>query len=179
MSEFSFQGFTNYLVNAFPTFCGNLVQSVITIVVFTILYKACNRDAFMLRMLTGQVKSKAATNLCQLTSKILHIIILLVGAITLAGAWGFNLNAVIASLGIFSMVLAMAAQDSVKNFFGAFVILMENTFQEGDKITVTGITGTVEAINFRSTVVRTESGEKIYIPNSTFSGAAITNHSQK
>ena len=179
MSNFNFQEMADHVLNVFPNFCSMIIQSIVIIVIFTLLYKVCNRDGILLRHLENKSNSAAASNLCQLVSKILHIVVLLVGALTLAGAWGFNLNAVLASLGICSMALALAAQDSVKNFFGAFVILLENTFKVGDKITVTGITGVVEAINFRSTVVKTESGEKIYIPNATFSGTAITNHSQK
>ena len=60
-----------------------------------------------------------------------------------------------AGLGIGGLALALAAQKTVENLFGAFSIGVDQPFSVGDFITVDGITGEVEAIGLRSTRIRT------------------------
>lgn len=88
---------------------------------------------------------------------------------------GVNITSLITSLGIGGLALALAAQDTLANFFGALVILADKPFRIGDRIQLDKVDGTVEAVGFRSTRVRGADGNLIYIPNKTIGNATITN----
>ena len=78
---------------------------------------------------------------------------------------GYPVTSLIAGLGIGGIALALAAQKTVENLFGAFSLAIDQPFREGDTIQVDTITGTVEAIGLRSTRIRTVDRTLITIPN--------------
>ncbi len=86
-----------------------------------------------------------------------------------------NITALLASLSIGGLALGLAAQDTLANFFGAIVILVDKPFRIGDQIRIDPVEGTVESIGFRSTRVRTADGHLVTIPNKTVGGAIVAN----
>ena len=84
----------------------------------------------------------------------------------------------LSGLGIGSVVLGLAAQESLKNFFGSIGIVVGNPFEVGDFIDCIGnnISGTVEDITMRQTVIRTVDNRRIIIPNSTMNNYAVENY---
>lgn len=91
---------------------------------------------------------------------------------------GFNLNGLVAGLGISGVIVTLAAQDTAKNLFGGVVIVMDKPFVVGDWIAVGKFEGTVEDITFRSTRVRTFENSLVNIPNSTIANESIINWSK-
>lgn len=91
---------------------------------------------------------------------------------------GFNLNGLIAGLGIGGVIITLAAQDTAKNLFGGLVIFLDKPFAVGDWIEMPPYEGTVEDITFRSTRVRTFENSLVNIPNSIISNASIINWSK-
>ena len=77
------------------------------------------------------------------------------------------------------LALALAAQDTVANFFGAIVILVDRPFHIGDMIRIDPHEGTVETIGFRSIRVRTADGHLVTIPNKTVGNAIVSNISRR
>ncbi|MCX7998400.1 MAG: mechanosensitive ion channel family protein, partial [Leptospiraceae bacterium] len=88
---------------------------------------------------------------------------------------GVNVMSLIAGLGIGGLALALAAKDTAANLFGSMMIFMDKPFKVGDHIIVNGIEGTVEAIGFRSTRIRTWEDSLVTIPNSVVANANIEN----
>jgi MscS family membrane protein len=78
---------------------------------------------------------------------------------------GYPVTSIITGLGIGGVALALAAQKTVENLFGAFSLAVDQPFREGDTIQVDSISGTVEAIGLRSTRIRTVDRTLITIPN--------------
>ena len=78
---------------------------------------------------------------------------------------GYSVTSIITGLGIGGIAIALAAQKTVENLFGAFSLAVDQPFREGDAIQVDGISGTVEAIGLRSTRIRTVDRTLITIPN--------------
>lgn len=89
--------------------------------------------------------------------------------------WGIKIGPFIAGLGLFSVALALGAQDLFKNLIAGIVILAERRFSIGERIAAGGVDGVVEHIGFRSTLIRTHDKIPIYVPNSAFSDQALTN----
>ena len=79
---------------------------------------------------------------------------------------GINVFSLLAGLGIGGLAFALAAQDTVGNFFGSIAIFLDKPFKVGDRIQVRGFDGVVTAVGLRSTRIRTRyEGRIVTIPN--------------
>jgi len=78
---------------------------------------------------------------------------------------GYSVTSIITGLGIGGIAIALAAQKTVENLFGAFSLAVDQPFREGDVVQVDSISGTIEAIGLRSTRIRTVDRTLITIPN--------------
>ena len=88
---------------------------------------------------------------------------------------GFEVKTFLTGLGIGGLAFALAAQDSIANMFGSFVVVMDQPFFVGEYIGIAGNEGTVEEIGLRSTRLRTAQRTQIVIPNKTVASEVITN----
>lgn len=88
---------------------------------------------------------------------------------------GYDVGALIAGLGIGGLAFALAAQDTVANFFGGVTIFVDKPFTVNDWIIISGHEGIVEEVGIRSTRIRTFPGRLITIPNKVFAESAIEN----
>lgn len=73
------------------------------------------------------------------------------------------------------MAIALAAQDTVKNFFGSVVLFVDKPFEIGDRISVDGHDEPVEEVGLRSTKIRTLDGHLVTVPNGTLANQTIQN----
>jgi MscS family membrane protein len=88
---------------------------------------------------------------------------------------GKTFTAVIAGLGIGSLAIALAAQDTLKHFIGSFVIAGDKPAEIGERVVVDGHDGMVEKIGLRSTAIRTLDGHLVIIPNGELANRTIQN----
>lgn len=110
-----------------------------------------------------------------LLSKALRVVIVAISFTVLVQEWGYDITGFIAGLGLGGLAFALAAQDTVSNFFGGIVILTEKPFTIGDWVVAGDVEGTVEDITFRSTKVRTFAHALVTVPNSALAKQPITN----
>ena len=110
--------------------------------------------------------------------KAIRIIIYVIAGFMVSTELEFNLNGLVAGLGIGSVVITLAAQDTAKNLFGGLVIFLDKPFIVGDWIQVDKYEGTVEDITFRSTRVRTFENSVVNIPNAVIANDSIINWSR-
>lgn len=92
---------------------------------------------------------------------------------------GKEITTVLAGLGIGGLAFALAAQDTIKNFFGSLVLLADKPFKIGDRIKIGEYDGPVEEVGLRSTRIRTLEGDIAIIPNSEMATKVIQNVSQR
>lgn len=85
------------------------------------------------------------------------------------------ITSVIAGLGIGGLAIALAAQDTIKNFFGSIVLFTDKSFEMGDRIVVSGHDGPVEEVGLRSTKIRTLDGHLVTVPNASLANSTIQN----
>lgn len=89
---------------------------------------------------------------------------------------GLDVFSILAGLGIGGLAFALAAQETVGNFFGSIAIFTDKPFKVGDRIQVHGHDGVVKAVGLRSTRIRTRyEGRIVTIPNSMVARADIVN----
>ena len=100
--------------------------------------------------------------------------LIIAGLLVLQNA-GFNVAGLLAGLGIGGLAIALAAKETLANLFGSIAVLMDRTFQVGDKIQQGTVIGVVESIGLRSTRVRTAEGYLVSIPNQFITNAPVVN----
>lgn len=113
--------------------------------------------------------------LAPFATKVLKIVVITFGILLSLQSLGFNVAAVLAGLGIGSLALALAAQDTAANLFGSITIILDRPFKVGDYIKVGDTEGSVEEIGFRSTQIRTPNKSLITVPNSVMAKEKIEN----
>lgn len=110
-------------------------------------------------------------------SKVSKFFILIIGIFMISKEWGYDLNGLLAGLGITGIAFAFAARETFSNIFSGVVIIIEKPFEIGDWISVGSIEGIVEDISFRSTKVRTFSKSLMIVPNSKLTNDSLVNWS--
>ena len=92
---------------------------------------------------------------------------------------GLNITTLLAGAGVFGLAVAFAARDTISNFFGTVMIIIDKPFTVGDRINSSGIDGIVEHVGFRSTRLRTLEGHLVTVPNRSLADNTITNISAR
>ncbi|AQA06742.1 hypothetical protein BVC93_26535 [Mycobacterium sp. MS1601] len=98
-------------------------------------------------------------------------------AVILSWVWGANVGALFTALGVTSIVLGLALQNSVGQVISGLLLLFEQPFQLGDWLDTPSAKGRVVEVNWRATHIDTGSGLQI-MPNSALAGASFTNLSR-
>ena len=104
-------------------------------------------------------------------------IVWIVGLGVILDIFGIQIGPLVAGLGLFSVAVALGAQDFFKNLIAGILIIGENRFQPGDRIEVPGhLHGIVEDIGFRSTLIRMFDTAPMLVPNKDLSDVSVINH---
>lgn len=124
------------------------------------------------------VSERAERLLVPLTRKFVRAIIVVVGLfVAMSTLFNVNISAVVASLGIGGLIVALAGKDSVENIFGSVTILFDMPFAIGDRVTINTTDGVVEEINLRSTRIRTFEDSLVTLPNANLIRSTVENWS--
>jgi small conductance mechanosensitive channel len=93
------------------------------------------------------------------------IIITFVAVLMILGELGIQLGPLLATAGIGALAIGFGAQSLVKDVISGFFIILENQYRIGDVIEVAGVSGLVESVSLRKTVLRDLKGKVHTIPN--------------
>ena len=91
----------------------------------------------------------------------------------------YNVNAVLAGLGVGGIAVALAAQKTIENLFGGVSVISDKPVLVGDFCQFGGQVGTIEDIGLRSTRIRTLDRTIVTIPNASFSTMTLENYSKR
>ena len=106
---------------------------------------------------------------------IMRFLIVIFGMVFIADALGFDLTTMVAGLGITGLALALAAQDTISNIFGATTVLLDRPFQVGDWVVIGSVEGEVMQIGLRTTLIRTSLDTVITMPNANLANTPVEN----
>ena len=153
-------------------FATNLVKAMIA---FTIFSALSNSIAPIFQAFTSSaVLTKSMTMWLERAAR---IIIWIIGLGIILDIFGIQIGPLVAGLGLFSVAVALGAQDLFKNLISGLLIIGENRFQPGDRIEVPGsLHGMVEDIGFRSTLIRMFDTSPMLVPNKDLSDVKVINH---
>ncbi len=142
------------------------------VVVITIVVARAVRAVTMRQLVRHRAHANATIllgNLAQLGVIVLGLLIIL--AIYTQGAFGWILT----SFSVVGIVIGLSLQDILRNFFAGVWVLVERPFRIGDTIDVSGYSGVVEEISFRTTQLRTADGRQVIVPNGDFMTKPVVN----
>ncbi len=111
--------------------------------------------------------------------RLINIFIFIVVSLTILDIWGINVAAIVASLGIGGVAVALAAKDTVANIISGLVILIDKPFSVGETVKIGDIMGNVEEIGLRATRIRTFDKTLVIIPNQNIVNANIDNWTRR
>ena len=114
-----------------------------------------------------------------LVLKVVYVIVLIIALLLILQKLGFDISALIASLGIGGLAVAFAAKDIIANFFASVMMLFDNSFSQGDWIVCGDIEGTVVEVGFRKTTIRSFDNALIFVPNSKLASDPVRNWSRR
>ena len=121
-------------------------------------------------------RSRAQANVTILLGNLAQVLVIVAGilavlAIYTRDAFGWILT----SFSVIGLVIGLSLQDILKNFFAGVWVLVERPFRIGDTIDVGGQSGVVEEIAFRTTMLKTDDGREVIVPNGVFMTSPVTN----
>ena len=162
------------------TILPNIFQFIIALAVVVWAFRLVNVVQDVVTMLDSDgVSDGTDKTLVSALESVLRFFIVFIGAIFIADAIGVNLTSLIAGLGISGLALALAAKDTISNFFGALTVLLDRPFKVGDWVVVGTSEGEVIEINLRTTLIRTGIDTVITIPNANLVSTPVENYGKR
>jgi len=123
-----------------------------------------------------KTESKLDDQLVPLVRKTLKTVVAIIGGIFVLQNLDVDVGSLLAGLGLGGLAFALAAKDTVANFFGSFMIFIDKPFQVGDAVKIgSDVEGTVEEVGFRTSRVRTYYNSLMTVPNARVTNDTIDN----
>jgi MscS family membrane protein len=153
-----------------------LSAMLLTIGIGYFFYWLAEIPSMWLGQIAGRTESKMDDMMVPILRKSLRVTVVVLVMVQIAQILSDKpITSIIAGLGIGGLALALAAQDSVKNFFGSVVLFIDKPFEVGDRVVIDGHDGPVEEVGLRSTKIRTLDGHLVTVPNGELANKTIQN----
>lgn len=162
------------LAGSLGTFIENLVKASLAFTIFSVFSNAVSP---LFSILSKSTILTAAMTMW--LERAIRVLVWVIGFAIILDIFGIQIGPIVAGLGLFSVAVALGAQDLFKNLISGILIIAENRFQPGDRIEVEGhLHGMVDKIGFRSTVIRLFNTSPMIIPNKDLSDVKVINHGE-
>ena len=152
------------------------LDAILPLVATLFFYKLVDVFSIYLEKAAKKSANTLDDQLVPLARKALKTFVVIIGIFAILKGLRFDIIPLLTGLSIGGLAFALAAQDTLKNFFGSLMIFIDKPFQIGDWITSGNIDGTVEEVGFRSTRIRTFRDSVLYVPNSVIADSTVDNH---
>lgn len=149
------------------------------LIVLNITWIFARLSGGLLQVYWGHRAKGQATKMMPIIKRTILVVVWIIGIVMALSNVGVNISALLGTLGIGGIAFALAAQDTVKNIFGAFTILTDKPFSIGDTIRIDSFEGTIVDVGVRSTKMMDYDKRIITIPNYKITDASIINISSE
>ncbi len=151
------------------------------VVIAAVAWLVINILGFVTSRATMRLLASGATAASSLTigRRVLQGGIVLAAALVALGTLGVNLTATLAGLGIGGLAVAFAAQKSLENLFGGFVVISDRILRVGDVVRIGTFLGVIEDVTLYATRLRTPERTVVSIPNGSLLTSQIENLSRR
>jgi len=158
-----------------------VAQTVQAIAIVYAIYRLVDVIEHYLTIWTSKTQTKLDDMLVPVVRKALRVTITIIAVLFIAESilGADQIRTVLLSAGVGGIAIALAAKDTIANFFGSVTIFADRPFQIDDRVKIDGYDGPVEEVGLRSTRIRTLQGHLVTIPNNTVANTAIENISKR
>jgi small-conductance mechanosensitive channel len=171
------------LIDTYPLFHGIikfLNSTLYVVIVLVVLLMFFRATAIFFDWYEGKVTQsedrKLSSHLFVLLKKLTKFILFALALVITLEHFGINISGLLVSLGVGSLAIALAAQDTLSNMIAGFIILVDRPFRIGDRIKLsTGETGDIFEVGFRSTRIQDFDGNLVIIPNAEIIKSRLVN----
>jgi MscS family membrane protein len=153
-----------------------IAQAVIAIAIAYAIYRLVDVVEHYLTRWTSKTQTKLDDMLVPVVRKSLRITIAIVAAIFIVdNILDQDVKSILLGAGVGGIAIALAAKETIANFFGSVTIFADRPFQIDERITIDKYSGSVEEVGFRSTRIRTWDGHLVTVPNSIVASSVVEN----
>lgn len=160
----------------------NIINKIFKIGVIIIFTKGIanitTTKSYTINKMKEKINPEVEESMFKFILKVIRGIIYIIGGFLVITELGYNLNGLVAGVGISGLIITLAAQDTAKNLFAGAMLFLDKPFKVGDWIQVDTLEGTVEDLTFRSTRIRSFENAVINVPNLLISEKSIINWSR-
>lgn len=142
------------------------------------LAKSIDKESFLVRKIIDKSEKDIGNSSVKFLIRMIKVLIYIIAGFMIIAELGYDLSGLVTGLGLGSVVLTLAAQDTLKNLFSGIMIALDKPFQVGDYVKFGTYEGTIEDITFRSTRVRMRDNSLAQVPNSVISSTTVVNISR-
>ena len=142
------------------------------------LAKSIDKESFLVRKIIDKSEKNIENSSVKFLIRMIKVLIYIIAGFMIIAELGYDLSGLVTGLGLGSVVLTLAAQDTLKNLFSGIMIALDKPFQVGDYVKFGTYEGTIEDITFRSTRVRMRDNSLAQVPNSVISSTTVVNISR-
>jgi small conductance mechanosensitive channel len=122
-------------------------------------------------------RRRVSLNVATLLGNLLQVLVVALGIIYALRSFGVDWAALLTIVGAAGLAISLSMQDLLKNVIAGIYILMEQPFRIGDRISVKEVTGAVQGIELRTTILWTDENLQVVVPNSTILNEILVNRS--
>jgi small conductance mechanosensitive channel len=151
----------------------NIITAVLILMIGNMIVKGIANS--VAKVLAKKEMDPAVVEFIHGLVRYLLFVIVLIAAL---GRIGVQTASVVAVIGAAGLAVGLALQGSLSNFAAGILIVAFRPFKSGDYVEVSGVAGSVEAIQIFQTVLKTPDNKMVIVPNSSVIGGAITNYSR-
>lgn len=132
------------------------------------------------KLIKSVINYRYDENIVPIAINIWTLSMILFGVLFIFEFWNIDITPILASAGVFGIVIGLAARETISNFFGSIALYADNTYQKGDYIRTedSNSEGFVKDISIRSTQLQTLDNNIVTIPNSQLHKSVIKNKSE-
>jgi small-conductance mechanosensitive channel len=170
---------TDVMARQFLGYAQGIIFVCFVIVVTIVLIRIADTSVkYAMERHARRTDSKFNEALLPLINRLINIVIALLAVIIILDHFGQDVSSLVVSLGVGSLAIALAAQDTIANMIAGFVIMIDRPFRVGDRIQLpNGDTGDVYEIGVRSTKILDFDNNLIILPNAELTKGRIVNYS--
>ncbi|MEG2322591.1 MAG: mechanosensitive ion channel family protein [Bacilli bacterium] len=153
-----------------------VIAPIVIIIVFMLLYIIISKfikNIFAIK--SKKINAKKQQTLKSFFINITRYILIIIAALMILSVYGIDTKAIIASLGVASLVLGLAFQDMIKDFIAGVSFVLEDTYNVGDYVTINSFKGEVIAVGMKTTRLKAYNGDIMIINNGAIK--ELINHS--
>jgi len=153
-----------------------IARVVAAVAVAYALYRLVDVVEYYLNRLVGKTDTRLDDMLVPVARKALRMTITIIAVLLIAeNILGTDIKSLLLGAGVGGIAIALAAKDTIANFFGSITIFADRPFQMGEVVKIGEHRGPVEEVGFRSTRIRTTEGHLVTVPNSIIVSSTVEN----